>query len=169
MVQFATLAFFPMLMVWAAVSDLMTMTISNRISLALLALFLLMAMVTGLSLHAIGMHLACGALVLAITFTMFALGWIGGGDAKLAAATAIWVGFSEIMAYAVVAAVFGGALTLLLLQLRRLPLPETLGRQAWIARLHNPQTGIPYGIALAAAGLFIYPETQIWIASLRHL
>ena len=152
-------------MIWAAVSDMMTMTISNRISIALVALYLVMAFATGQPWSAVGYHLACGLTVLAITFAMFAFGWVGGGDAKLAAATAIWIGFADLMAYAVAAAAFGGVLTLVLLLFRRLPLPDLLARQKWLARLHHPETGIPYGIALAAAGLFLYPETGIWMAA----
>lgn len=166
MLQLAALIFFPLLMAWAAMSDMLTMTISNRISIALVVLFIVMAFAAGLSWTSMGYHLSCGLLVLTITFTMFALGWIGGGDAKLAAATAVWVGFSDVLAYAVIAAIFGGILTLFLLQIRRFPLPDILNRQPWIARLHNDKTGIPYGIALAAAGLFIYPETKIWLAAI---
>ena len=91
MLQFAALIFFPLLMAWAAMSDMLTMTISNRISIALVILFVVMAFASGLSWTAMGYHLSCGLLVLLITFTMFALGWIGGGDAKLAAATAVAV------------------------------------------------------------------------------
>jgi prepilin peptidase CpaA len=40
--------------------------------------------------------------------------------------------------------------------------------QAWIRRLHEPDTGIPYGIALASAGLFLYPESAIWLAAAGH-
>jgi prepilin peptidase CpaA len=58
-----------------------------------------------------------------------------------------------------IAAIIGGAITLLLLQLRRVPLPQALAGQQWIARLHSIETGIPYGIALAAAGLLVYAET----------
>ena len=166
MIQIAALIFFPALMVWAAVSDMMTMKISNKVSLALLILYMFMAIVTGQSWADIGYHLACGGLVLLITFSMFAFGWIGGGDAKLAAATAIWFGFADVMAYVVVAAAFGGLLTLFLLQFRRFSLPEFLTKQAWIARLHSPTTGIPYGIALAGAGLYLYTETAIWQAAI---
>jgi prepilin peptidase CpaA len=99
------------------------------------------------------------AIVLVFAFGFFSRGWIGGGDAKLAAATALWVGFSHLMDYLLVAAVLGGALTLLILQVRKWPLPHFLARQPWIVRLHAVETGIPYGIALAVAGLIIYPET----------
>ena len=39
-----------------------------------------------------------------------------------------------------------------------------MSKQAWIARLHDAKTGIPYGIALAAAGVMVYPQTSLWVA-----
>jgi len=153
------LLLFPALMAFAASSDLLTMTISNRLSLALAAGFFLLTLVTGMSLAAIGMHLAAAALVLVFSFGFFSQGWIGGGDAKLAAATALWFGFDYLLDYLIYASLFGGALTLVLIQFRRLPLPGPLARQPWILRLHDAGGGIPYGIALAAAALAVYPKT----------
>jgi prepilin peptidase CpaA len=154
---------FPALMAYAAVSDLMTMTIPNRISLLLIAGFLAMALLTGMPLQTIAMHLAAGFFVLVITFSLFAMGWIGGGDAKLAAATGLWCGFGVLLEYALVASVLGGLLTLAILTWRKVLLPEFLLNVSWIARLHHSKTGIPYGIALAASGLLIYPQTSIWL------
>ncbi len=153
------LLLFPALMAFAASSDLFTMTISNRLSLALTGGFFLLALMTGMSLPALGMHLAAAALVLVIAFTFFALRWIGGGDAKLVAATALWFGFAHLLDYLIYASLFGGALTMLLLQFRRLALPPVLARQKWIQRLHNAGSGVPYGVALAAAALMVYPNT----------
>jgi len=153
------LLLFPALMAFAASSDLFTMTISNRLSLALAAGFLLLAAVTGMGLHDFGMHLAAGALVLAVAFALFSQGWIGGGDAKLAAATALWFGFGHLLDYLVYASLFGGVLALVLIQFRKLPLPAPLARQHWILRLHEKGGGVPYGIALAAAALIVYPKT----------
>ena len=159
------LLLFPALMAFAASSDLFTMTISNRLSLALTGGFFLLTIVIGMSFSAIGMHLAAGALVLAFAFAFFSLGWVGGGDAKLAAATALWFGFDFLLDYLIYASLFGGILTLLLIQFRRLPLPGALARQPWILRLHETGGGIPYGIALAAAALAVYPKTG-WMPAL---
>src|SRR5215467_8085844 len=93
MTEAIRLLLFPALMAFAASSDLFTMTISNRLSLALAGGFILLVLTTGMPLPAIGMHLAAGAVVLVISFGFFTRGWIGGGDAKLAAATALWFGF----------------------------------------------------------------------------
>lgn len=150
---------FPALMAFAASSDLLTMTISNRLSLALTGAFFLLTLTTGMPLSVIGMDLAAGAVVLVVSFGFFSQGWIGGGDAKLAAATALWFGFDYLLDYLIYASLFGGALTLLIIQFRKLPLPGALARQVWIQRLHETEGGIPYGIALAAAALAIYPKT----------
>ena len=97
------LLLFPALMAFAASSDLFTMTISNRLSLALAGGFVLLAAASGLAWPAVGMHLAAAALVLVVSFVMFTRGWIGGGDAKLAAATALWFGFDYLLDYMIYA------------------------------------------------------------------
>ncbi|WP_407156804.1 prepilin peptidase [Bradyrhizobium sp. STM 3557] len=158
----AHLLLFPALMAFAAASDLFTMTISNRVSLALAAGFLALALLGGMGMHDLLSHLAAGALLLVVAFTCFAFGWIGGGDAKVAAAAALWFGFPHLVNYLLYASLFGGALTLLLLQFRQWPLPFALARQPWLARLHAKESGIPYGIALAIGALMIYPETD-WV------
>jgi prepilin peptidase CpaA len=158
----ARLLLFPGLMAFAAASDLFTMTISNRVSLALLVGFLVLALLSGLGLHDILWHLAAGSAVLAVAFVCFAMGWVGGGDAKVAAGAAVWFGFGHLLSYLLYASLFGGALTLLLLQFRQWPLPYPFAAQAWLLKLHAKDSGIPYGIALAIGALMIYPETE-WI------
>jgi prepilin peptidase CpaA len=165
LVDAVRLLLFPALMAFAASSDLLTMTISNRVSLALTAGFFALALVTGMSGADMLAHAGAGFAVLAITFSFFAFGWIGGGDAKLAAATALWLGFDHLLAYAVYASIFGGALTLLIIKFRVMPLPALLARQPWVQRLHETNAGVPYGIALAAAALVVYPQTP-WMQAL---
>ena len=158
----ARLTLFPALMAFAAASDLFTMTISNRVSLALTGGFVALALMGGMALPDILSHVGAGATVLVGAFICFALGWVGGGDAKIAAAAALWLGFGHLLNYLVYASLFGGALTLLLLQFRQWPLPYQFAGQTWLLRLHAKESGIPYGIALAIGALMIYPETE-WI------
>ena len=158
----ARLLLFPALMAFAAASDLFTMTISNRVSLTLAAGFLALAVPSGMGLYDILSHLGAGAAVLVVAFVCFAKGWVGGGDAKVAAGAALWFGFGHLMNYLVYTSLFGGVLTLLLLQFRQWPLPYALAGQTWLLRLHAKESGIPYGIALAIGALMIYPETE-WI------
>jgi prepilin peptidase CpaA len=158
----ARLLLFPALMAFAAASDLFTMTISNRVSLALVASFLALALASGMAPSDFLLHLGAGATVLVVAFGCFAMGWVGGGDAKVAAGAALWFGFGHLLNYLVYASLFGGALTLLLLQFRQWPLPYPLAGQAWLLKLHAKESGIPYGIALAIGALVVYPETE-WI------
>lgn len=160
LLDLAKLTALPLLLVAAAASDLITMTIPNRIALLIAALFFAVAAADGMSLSTVGMHVAAAMLVLAVTFVFFARGWMGGGDAKLAAATALWLGFTDLGAYALTASLFGGALTLLIVVFRTMPLPFEASMPSWALKLHDNKTGIPYGIALAAAALAVYPHTQ---------
>jgi prepilin peptidase CpaA len=156
------LLLFPALMAFAAASDLFTMTISNRVSLALALGFLALALLSGMGFYDLLSHIGAGAAVLVAAFACFAMGWVGGGDAKVAAAAALWFGFGYLLNYLVYASLFGGALTLLLLQFRQWPLPYPFAGQPWLTRLHAKESGIPYGIALAIGALMVYPETE-WI------
>jgi prepilin peptidase CpaA len=161
-VHYSLFAIFPVVLAYAAASDLLTMTISNKLTLTLIASFVLLAPLAGMDWHTFLAHWAAGGLVLVVAFACFALGWIGGGDAKLAAAITLWLGWSHALEFIAIASVFGGALTLLVLSFRRSVLPAFVVRQPWVRRLHDDKAGVPYGVALAAAGLATYPET-IWI------
>jgi len=158
--EMTRLLLFPALMAFAASSDLFTMTISNKVSLALAGAFLVMALLIGMSPAEIGMHAAAAAVVLVLAFVFFTRGWVGGGDAKLAAATSLWFGFDHLLEYLVDAALLGGLLTFLMINFRLLPLPAAMARWPWLTRLHQKGAGVPYGIALAAAALLVYPDTM---------
>jgi prepilin peptidase CpaA len=159
---------FPALMAFAAASDLLTMTIPNKLVIALIAGFAILAPAAGLPASAIAMHVSAAALVLAVSFGLFAFGWIGGGDAKLVAATSLWLGFGSLTDYLVLASVAGGGLTLAVLILRGWPLPAFVMTWPWLTRLQDKAAGVPYGIALAAAALFVYPHSDIWAVVLAR-
>src|ERR1051325_5688182 len=150
------LLLFPALMAFAASSDLLTMTISNRISLILVGGFFVLAVWSGMPPTDIGMHVLAALSVLVVTFVFF-----GGGDAKLAAATALWLGFDQLLNYLTIASILGGVLTLLIMRFRLMPLPALLANQEWAKRLHRMDAGVPYGIALAIAALWVYSDTPL--------
>lgn len=165
MLEYPLLFVFPAAMAFAGAMDLFTMTIPNRISLVLVAAFAAMAPVSGLPLQTVLSHVAAGALVLLFTFAMFARGWLGGGDAKLLAATALWLGFDNLLPYLLLTSILGGLLALALISYRTIAPPLWALGQDWAMRLHDRQVGIPYGMALAGAALLIYPSTK-WFAVL---
>jgi prepilin peptidase CpaA len=154
---------FPLAMVYAGLMDLVTMTIRNHLVLALAIAWIVLAPLAGFALPELGWSVGVAAIVFAAAFTCFAFGWIGGGDAKLAAVTALWFGPEHALTYFLYAAILGGVLTLVLLQLRMRMLPAALQRIPWIASLHDARTGVPYGAAMAPAALLVFPETA-WLA-----
>jgi prepilin peptidase CpaA len=163
--QVIELTLFPAVMAFAASSDLFTMTIANRVSIILVAGFGLLAVLTGMGAADLLSHVGAAAAVLVVVFAFFARGWIGGGDAKLAAATALWLGFANLLDYLFYASLLGGALTLAIIYFRGVPLPQVFVGLPWAERLHRGDSGVPYGIALAAAALVVYPHTP-WMAAI---
>ena len=160
---------FPFCMVFAAISDMLSMTIANRVSVALVATFAVVAPLTGMDWATYGWHFAAGFLVLAVTFAMFAVGGMGGGDAKLLSATALWMGMSmELIQYVFYAALIGGVLTLIIVFYRRSPLATLTGTNVFLRHFADEKAGVPYGIALGAAGLIVFPSTPLAVWALSR-
>jgi prepilin peptidase CpaA len=156
------LLIFPLLAIVAAVKDLTSYTIPNWISLALIAAFPLGALAAGLSLGAVGLHLAVGAGALVLGMVMFALGWIGGGDAKLFAAAGLWLGWPASLTFLLTTCLAGGALAASLLALRSTPLKTFVaGGPSWVARLAEPGEAVPYGVAIALGALAAFPISTL--------
>jgi prepilin peptidase CpaA len=164
-IDLVRLTLFPAIMAFAASSDLLTMTISNRVSIILVGGFVALALMSGMTAAEVLSHVGAAAVVLVVSFGFFSCGWIGGADAKLAAATAMWLGFDYLMNYLLYASLLGGALTLLLIEFRLVPLPGLLAGQFWARRLHRKDGDVPYGIALAGAALLVYPDTP-WMKAI---
>ncbi|MBL8581951.1 MAG: prepilin peptidase [Rhizobiaceae bacterium] len=166
----AILVVFPFCMVFSAVSDTLSMTIANRVPLVLLGAFVVIAPLTGMEWTAFGWHLLAGALALTLTFGMFALGAMGGGDAKLIAATALWMGFGmPLMQYAVFSAFFGGVLTMAILAYRASPLSAYTGHNIFLRNFTQGTKGVPYGIALGIAGIAVYPRSPLMLWAIDRL
>ncbi|MCO6051440.1 prepilin peptidase [Mesorhizobium sp. RP14(2022)] len=138
------------------------MTIRNRVSMVLIVSFAVIAPLAGMEWQSYALHCAAGLLVLLITFGLFALGAMGGGDAKLMSATALWMGLGPaLMEYVLVASVLGGLLTLSILLLRVSPKFILNGAGRFLPHLVDKKIGIPYGIALGAAGLLTCTESDL--------
>lgn len=158
---------FPLCLALAALTDLFSMTIPNRISVILMGTFIVVALASGMDWQTFGLSLAAGLVVFLACFSMFALNVMGGGDAKLLTACAVWFGFNDSLAtFLIAVAIIGGILTLGILVLRSraqeimasgLPIPDSL----LLAKK------VPYGIAIAIAGLLCYPEAPIVQAAMR--
>jgi prepilin peptidase CpaA len=163
--EYPLLLVFPVAMAYAAVSDLLTLTIPNRISIALVAAFFGAALTSNMPWSELASHVAAAVAVLLVTIFLFSRGFLGGGDAKLLAASALWIGFDMLGPYLVMVSIMGGVLAIAILTYRKMIPPLWISRPAWAVRLHDAKCGIPYGIALAMAGLWLYPKTP-WFAAL---
>jgi prepilin peptidase CpaA len=152
---------FPAAMAFAAAMDLLTMTIPNRISLALVAAFVIIVPFSGLPLSTITMHVAAGVLMLAVGIGMFAAGWVGGGDAKLLASAALWLGLPQLLPFLLLTGLLGGVLMLMIVMFRRYP-AGALPMPGWALRLHRSETGLPYGIAIGGAAIMIYHASPLF-------
>lgn len=156
------LSTFPVSLVLAAISDFFTMTIPNRISIAVFLAFLLLAPLVGFNWAYIGMSLVAGLVVFAICFGLFALNVMGGGDAKLLTASALWFGFNySLLSFLATVCLVGGLVTLFFLVFRwqsstvlslgiRLPASLVTAKK------------IPYGIAIAIGGFLTFEQAPIY-------
>jgi prepilin peptidase CpaA len=152
---------------YAAAMDLLTLTIPNPISAALVLAFFPVGAFAGLDAWGFLTHVGAGLGMLTVGILLFLPGWCGGGDAKLMAAIALWVGLDNLAAYIAYVALAGGMIATLFSTARALPLPRLLLGEPWALRLHRQDAGIPYGLALAAGALLVYPQT-IWFTSLAQ-
>ena len=165
MAAWTALAFFPAVMIFAALMDFMTMKIRNRLVIVVALAYAVLAPLAGFGLEDMALSLAIAAGVFLAGFVLFSMGWIGGGDAKLAAATVLWLGPDHMLAYFLYTALLGGVLTLAVLGFRGMKLPARWRGVEWLARLHAPQSGVPYGAAMAPAALLVFPHTP-WTAAI---
>lgn len=161
-VVFGTIAlvFFPLTLLRAGIGDLTTMRIPNRLIVTLLLGYAVLAPLSGHTPLQILQSLIVAAAVFCLAFGAFAAGWMGGGDVKLIAAVALWLGPLHVPAFLLWTAMFGAVLTLVLLLLRRMPVSGyAVGRIGWVAHLHAPTTRVPYGMAIAPAALLVFAAT----------
>lgn len=166
MTQAIIFVVFPLCLAVAAFSDFLTMLIPNRVSAILLASFVVVAPLAGLGLTEIAMHLAAGLVVFAVCFTLFAFNVMGGGDAKLLTASAVWFGLTHsLVEYLVYVSFFGGLLTMAILSLRAstdlilatgLPVPDHILKAK----------KVPYGIAIGIGAFAAYPSSPLMLAAL---
>jgi prepilin peptidase CpaA len=160
--QFVLATVLPILAIVAALKDLTTYTIPNWISLALGAVFLALAATAGMPLDTVGLHLLAGFAALLAGMALFALGWIGGGDAKLLAAGCLWFGWPGSQVFLLDTAMAGGACACLLLMARGQLIQAVLPMQRpWIQRLVTPGEPAPYGVAIAIGALSAFPFSEL--------
>ncbi len=139
----------------AAAWDATTLTIPNFLVVAVLGLYVASRAVS-FDLSDILFDLLAGAIVFAAGFAFFALGWLGGGDAKLAPGAVLWAGFDGLLPFVIAMTLAGGILAVVLLVLRGgLRAAATQERLPVALQWDSP---VPYGIAISAGAILV-----IWL------
>jgi len=166
--QLLAASVFPILVLVAALTDATSFLIPNRLSAALAIAFLPAAILIGLPPATIGVCLIVGLAALFAAMGMFAAGWIGGGDAKLFAGAALWLGWPAVGSFTAWTAIAGGVLAVALLAARKAPMPLAARGPAWVGRLLEPKGDVPYGVAIAFGALAAFPASAICQAIKLH-
>lgn len=154
----------PFLALIAAASDFLTLRIPNWLNAVIVLAFFPMAVATGMPGEAVMWHCLTGFVVLVVGFGLFSAGVIGGGDAKLLAATALWIGNAQLLPFLVFTALAGGVLVIIMQAWRLLRMEGEARELGWAKRLFGMKMDLPYGVAIAAGTLLALPGT--WWMSL---
>lgn len=138
-----------LLLIWGATTDLRSRIISNRLNLAIALLAPFWWWANGLSLYPdIVLQLGLAAAVFALFAGLFALGMMGGGDVKMLGALALWLPLPAMSTLIIVMALAGGVVTIV-----------TVIHHRTTRRIGQPE--IPYGVAIALAGLWVLGERYL--------
>ncbi len=137
------------LLIAAAITDLRSRIISNRLNLTVATLAPLWWLASGLDLWpGVAVQLLVGAIVFALFAALFAFGMMGGGDVKLLGALALWFPWQALLSLIVLMAMLGGLVTIV-----------TVIHHRMTKRLGQPE--IPYGVAISIAALWLLGERYL--------
>ncbi|RFB05776.1 A24 family peptidase [Parvularcula marina] len=153
---------FPALMIVAAICDVRSFLIPNRVTAAIAAAWPFAVLLAGMGMMDAMWSVLLAGGVLFFCFGLFAFGWLGGGDAKLLAVTTLWIGPAVLPAFLFVTVMAGAGLAIVLLTFRRFPLPVMASTVGWVSQLHERKRDIPYGVAIAAGAIYTWPATAFF-------
>lgn len=140
---------FATLMITAAVSDLLTYKIPNKLNLAIGLSFFAYALIAQIDPFEIAHRVIWATVVFFVAAQMFNFGWMGGGDVKMIPMVMLWIPHTLYLELLSVIAIYGGILTIVILVMRAIPMPVFTVGWAWLDRIHAQEKKIPYGIAIA--------------------
>ncbi len=143
------------LLIWAACSDVRSLTIPNRVSLSIALLYPVYVLTVGEPVDWAG-GLMVAAACLVFGFLLFAFRAVGGGDAKLLAAIALWAGPELILAFSFITALAGGAMVLGLWLHHRFTRTASVGTMFSVPVAEDfGKRAMPYGVAIAVGGFYV--------------
>ena len=163
--QSACVALYGVGLLYAAWTDFRTLEIPNAVSIAIALAFPPAALAAGLDGQTLLGHAALGAVLLACGALLFAIGACGGGDAKLLAASGLWMDWTTVGPFLFMVAMAGGGLALAVLAATRIASVKRRLTARAIPWAETPPQGrqpVPYGVAIAIAGLIMLPRLSTW-------
>lgn len=162
MIEVLTFTLFPALMIIAGIGDCLTMKIPNWLNGFIGGSFFIAAFLTGMPLEQIGWHIVAGAVVLVAGFGLFAFRFIGGGDAKLLAVAALWLGTGQLIEFLVIMTLAGGLLAIAMKFWWWVKLESELRRLDGLKSRLKSSIDLPYGIAITIGALVAFRHSW-WI------
>ena len=156
------LSVFPLMVVMAGISDFFTLKIPNWLNAVIAVSVVPFVILSGMPLELFAWHVLAGLVMFAVGFFLFLANLIGGGDAKMLAACALWVGWDSLMQFGLGTAIAGGALVIAMkIWVFFADHKDTRGMD-WAKNFLSTRPQLPYGIAIAAGGVIVFPATW-WI------
>lgn len=146
-------------MLAAGINDCLTMKIPNWLNGVIVLSFFGAAFLVGMPLEQIGWHMVAGFGVLVAGFTLFSFGYFGGGDAKLVAAGALWLGLPSLVEFLMIMALAGGALAIVMKFWWWIRLESEMRGFARAKDFFKTSIQLPYGIAIAGGALFAFQHS----------
>ena len=144
----------------AGVSDYFTLKIPNWLNLAIAVSVIPFVIMADMPMEIFAWHVVAGILTFIVAYIMFAFGIFGGGDAKMVAACALWIGWDSMFNFSVYIVIAGGILGLALTAWKWLAAKKDDAGFAWAQGfLAEKKLQLPYGIAIAASGVIVFPAT----------
>ena len=162
MIAFLILAVFPSALLIAAANDIYEFKIPNWLNLTLIAAYPVAGFAVSAPMSVMAEGLLLGGAVLAVGFGLFAFRIIGGGDAKLLAAAAPWIGFAALGNFLIMTAITGLVLAVAMATFRKMPILPVYAHAPWLMRLHERKKDLPYAVAIAGGGLLSFSQTPFY-------
>lgn len=162
-IVYAAIGVYCVFLIIAAVGDVKSFTITNKLNILFFLSFLIFAPFLGLGFAEIGQHFLVALAAFLICFVLFTIGVFGGGDVKLVGATAFWLGSAPMMSYVFYTAIAGGFLAIIILTSRLLAKKYGLPRSPkWLRQMLRGHSAIPYGVALCIGGMVALSQAS-WL------
>ncbi len=156
------LSVFPLMVVMAGISDFFTLKIPNWLNAVIAVSVIPFVLFSDMPMELFAWHIIAGLVAFVAGFVLFAANLIGGGDAKMLAACAVWVGWDALIPFAVITVFAGGALVVAMKVWVFFADRKDNKGMDWAQGLLSKKPQLPYGIAIASGGVMVFPATW-WV------